>query len=348
MTRPTQGLNRRSLLACSGALAMPPLIHSEKPVGWADVERRVQTLQTSAVAVLLQGRTVWTHGDQTVVSYLASARKSVMAMLFGPAVARDEIQLDASLAEIGLDDVGGLLDRERRATVRQLMQARSGVYHPAANAGDASALAPPRGSVEPGDRFLYNNWDFNALGAVYERMTGRTVYQGLTRDLAEPLGLQDWRPDLQQVRNDTGASLHPAHHIALSTRDMARLGQAMLDRGRWKERQVLTPEWVDLITCPVTPAAEVARASPFIDGLGYAYLWWTFDQGWPPAFIGGYTASGAFGQFITVLPAVRLVVAHKTVAPSDRNVPPEVYLRDLLPLIVRAAAVEIRPIRSEL
>jgi CubicO group peptidase (beta-lactamase class C family) len=87
----------------------------------------------------------------------------------------------------------------------------------------------------------------------------------------------------------------------------------------------------------VTPAAEVARTSPFIDGLGYGYLWWIFDPAadWDGGLKGGYTASGAFGQFITVLPALDLVVAHKTQAPSKLNVTPQQYFAEILPAATR-------------
>jgi len=90
---------------------------------------------------------------------------------------------------------------------------------------------------------------------------------------------------------------------------------------------------VRLTTRTSTPAAEVARTSPFVPGLGYGYLWWTFDKAaaWPRAWRGGYTASGAMGQFITVLPAIDLVVAHKTQAPGGGNVTPEDYLQKVLP-----------------
>ena len=91
-------------------------------------------------------------------------------------------------------------------------------------------------------------------------------------------------------------------------------------------------------TTTVTPAAEVARTSPFIPGLGYGWLWWTFDSDdWPAPLKGGYTASGAFGQFITVIPALDMVVAHKVVAPSQRNVPPEAYFGRILPAALALA-----------
>jgi CubicO group peptidase (beta-lactamase class C family) len=255
-------------------------------------------------------------------------------------VARGEIDLDATLDSIGFDDDGGLLPIERSARIRDLLTARSGVYHPAANLGDASERAPPRGSVAPGSYFLYNNWDFNALGAIYGRLTGHDLYAGFEAAIAQPLDLADWRRDLQATRNDTGASRHPAQHFVLSTRDMARLGLLMLRQGEWGGVRVLDAAWVRRTTGLVTSAAEVARTSPFVEGLGYGYLWWIFDAAghWPPGFEGGYTASGAFGQFITVLPAWDLVVAHKVAAPSQRNVPPEKYLREILPAALALAA----------
>jgi CubicO group peptidase (beta-lactamase class C family) len=226
------------------------------------------------------------------------------------------------------------------ATIGVLVAARSGVYHRAANLGDASDRAPARGSVRHGRYFLYNNWDFNALGAILERATGRSLYDVFTTDIARPIGLQDWNAapgayrDL--IRNDTGLSRHPAHHFALSTRDMARVGYLMLRHGRWGDRQVLPAGWARRISRTVTPAAEVARTSPFVAGLGYGLLWWTFDG---DAFRrtrlrDACTASGAFGQFITVVPRADLVIAHKTAVPPARNVTAEAYVGRILPAVL--------------
>ena len=83
----------------------------------------------------------------------------------------------------------------------------------------------------------------------------------------------------------------------------------------------------------VTSADEVARTSPFIPGLAYGHLWWILSG---PPFRGGplegaFTASGAYGQFMTVIPRWDVVVAHKTLAPSARNVPADVYFNRILP-----------------
>lgn len=295
--------------------------------------------QTSAMLVLRGGKPVFEYGDLAQASYIASARKSLISILYGPAVAKGVISLNRTLADMDFDDKGGLLPRERTATIRDLLTARSGVYHKAANSGDASDRAPPRGSVTPGSYFLYNNWDFNALGVIYERQTGRNFYQAFGEDIAAPLGLKDWRIDAQAIRNDTGLSDYPAYHLVLSTRDMAAIGQMMLQRGRWQDRQIISADWVARTTALATPAAEVSRTSPFVEGLGYGWLWWIFDPAaaWPEALRGAFTASGAFGQFITVIPKLDMVVTHKVVAPSKLNVPAEDYLGKILPAAMRIA-----------
>jgi len=313
--------------------------HAEPPNSSAlpSLLRLLARLDTTALTAVHRGRVIASYGDERLNSYLASARKSLVSMIFGVSVARGRIDPDATLESIGFDDIGGLLAIERTATIRHLLMARSGVYHRAANLGDATDRAPPRGSVQPGEYFLYNNWDFNALGAIFEKLTGRGLYQAFAEDIAGPIGMQDWDIGLQPVRNDTRQSAHPAQHFVLSTRDMARIGLLMLQEGRWDRQQVVPRSWVRLTTRITTPATEVARTSPFFDGLGYGYLWWVFDPaaGWDAGMKGGYTASGAAVQFITILPALDLVVAHKTQAPSELNVSPQQYFEEIVPAAMR-------------
>ena len=162
------------------------------------------------------------------------------------------------------------------------------------------------------------------------RRSPAAISTAFGEDIAGPIGCEDWDENLhatQAIRNDTGASSWPAHHFMLSTRDMARIGLLMLRGGRWGDAQVVPRDWIRQTTAITTPAAEVARTSPFID----------FDPAspWPDAMKGGYTASGAFGQFITVLPKLDLVIAHKTQAPSQLNVPPERYFAEVVPALMK-------------
>jgi CubicO group peptidase (beta-lactamase class C family) len=223
------------------------------------------------------------------------------------------------MADLGIDDVDGLHPEEKRATVADLLGARSGVYHEAANSactGCGSTMGDPpgpRGTVPHGTYFLYNNWDFNALGTIYERATGRDIYDAFEQDFARPMQFQDFTRAEQRKSVNARASTHPAYHFYLSTRDMARVGYLMLRGGSWNGRELVPADWARTITTIVTPLTQMhpdsLRAGPF----GYGYLWWIWDGPFNAGpYRGAYTGQGAIGQFITVLPALDMVVAHKT------------------------------------
>lgn len=270
----------------------------------------LQTLNTTGMVVAVHGRVLFSYGNITEQSYLASARKSVLSMLYGPWVANGTIRLDETLAQLGIDDRLGLTPAERRATVRNLLMTSSGVYHPASNPGDNLADAPPRGSQEPGAYFLYSNWDFNALGTIFEQKTGRNIYDALQDQLARPIGMEDWDRARQRKSGDPRRSRHQAYHMDLTTRDMARIGYLTLRQGRWRD-SVLVPEaWVRESTSPLVPSSRMNPASARALRLGYGYLWWIHEE--PGTVLeGGYSARGAVGQYITVLPKLDMVIAHK-------------------------------------
>jgi CubicO group peptidase (beta-lactamase class C family) len=216
-----------------------------------------------------------------------------------------------------MDDVGGLLPRERGATIEHLLTARSGIYHPAANGGDNLAHAPPRGSQAPGAHYLYNNWDFNAAGAVFETLAGRDIYDALDRDLAQPLGLQDFERAKQVKNGNLTVSQYPAYPIWLSTRDMARIGLLALRAGQWGDRELVPSDWIRRTTRLVSPFSAMDQtfedSPPTVGRWGYGYLWWVWDALAPSdPMAGAFTAWGVGGQYITVIPKLDLVVAHKT------------------------------------
>ncbi len=223
---------------------------------------RAKQVATTAMTVVVGGRVLWDYGDQQFISYLASVRKSILAMMFGKPVASGAIRLDRTMAELGIDDVGGLLPEEKKATVADLLTARSGIYHEAANAactGCGSTMGDPpgaRGSVPHGSYFLYNNWDFNALGTIFEQATGEDIYDSFERDFAKPMEFQDFDRAQQRRTVSARASIHPAYHFYLSSRDMARIGYLMLRNGRWRDREIVPRDWARRITTVVTPVRE--------------------------------------------------------------------------------------------
>ncbi len=284
----------------------------------------MKTLDTTAIVVVVGGRILFEYGDVKHVSVLASARKSVLGMLYGKYVGNGTIDLDRTVKDVGLDDVQKFLPIEQGARLQDLLMARSGIYLPSDGDEGPSDMCPARGSaVLPGAFFCYTNWDFNAAGTAFEKLTGKNIYDALESDLAHPIGLQDFDRAVQKKDTAMPHSVHPLYHIYLSTRDMARVGLLMLRGGNWNGKQVVDQNWVNFMTTLVTPVNEL-----FPHGLrqaaeqaqwrwGFGTMWWVWDSPRLPIglsannFYGAYSAMGFGGQYITVLPGYDMVVAHK-------------------------------------
>lgn len=295
-------------------------------------DRIAEALWTDAYLVIHRGYLIHGYGELHKPMNIASVRKSVLGILIGIAVWQGRIDLNQSLTALGIDDTGGLSAREKTATVRQLLQARSGVYHPAAyETRVMEAETPPRDSHAPGSFWYYNNWDFNTLGAIYQQCTGHTVFESLDTQLARPLQFEDFHPASDTQFVYAPVSRYPAYVMKLSASDLARIGLLMSRSGNWRGHQLLPAGWIS----ESTRAASIVHAGR----LGYGYLWWTARSQWP-----FWPDSGLFfgwgdgGQFLLVDPTQDLVIVHQIdLSRFDHgNVSPE-GLGLLLEQIVAAA-----------
>ena len=77
----------------------------------------LKTIPTTGLVVTVHGRVLYSYGDLLEESYLASARKSVLSMLYGNYVTQGRIKLSSTLAELGIDDRPPLTAGEKQATV---------------------------------------------------------------------------------------------------------------------------------------------------------------------------------------------------------------------------------------
>jgi CubicO group peptidase (beta-lactamase class C family) len=220
--------------------------------------------------------------------------------------------------------------------------ARSGVYIPTAAETQAMRAArPQRGSHEPGTFWYYNNWDFNVLGEIYQRMTGEGLFTAIEHRLARPLGWRDFDP-LTHTRwsYDAESPRFPAYNLMMSARDMASFGQLYLQRGRWNGRQIVPESWVEESTRSYSLTGRAGAMS------GYGYMWWVvadsenIDRRGLPA--GAFSAAGNGGRYITIFPTLGIVVA---IQPNERRGEPPVPLysipnaySDLLRELVSALA----------
>ena len=126
-----------------------------------------------------------------------------------------------------------------------LLRARSGVYHQwISRPRPWQRDRPARGSHAPGTYWYYNNWDFNVLGAIFEKKTGLKIGDAFYQRIAKPIGMQDFQPNDVYYFGGPPPS-HPAYHFEITARDMARFGLLYLRHGRWGSNKSFREAWVE-------------------------------------------------------------------------------------------------------
>lgn len=274
------------------------------------LQAAVARQKTAALSLWQDGRELFSHGPQDHKFLCHSMRKSYLAALIGIEVDQGRIDLGATLEDLGIDDVEGLSAVEKRATVYDLLTARSGIYHAAGYETDWMRLIKEkRHSHAPGTFWCYNNWDFNALGTIYTQIAGHSVAEGFDRYLAKPLGMQDF--NLTGPKPDAWVepfveSQHPAYPFRLSSRDLQRFLQLYLQDGVWQGQALLPAGWTRLCTLRNSEAGTHGA---------YGYMWWLEREGCGLPHVelprGAYFALGAGGHYGMVLPEQRAIVIHR-------------------------------------
>lgn len=211
-------------------------------------------------------------------------------------------------------------DGRKDITVADLLYMRDGLastedYEPWGSvpqmlwsAPDAAAWAADHPPEAPaGSRWRYLSATANLLAAVQRgRFSDDAAYWAYPRTaLFDPIGAKTAVMETDAAGNWVGSS-----YLWASVGDWARLGQLMLQDGRWgngaKAVQVLPPGWLKLASTPSTKTGE---------GLGYGAQSWLFGNkafgdckaypGVPPDTV---AMSGHWGQMVAMVPSRDAVV----------------------------------------
>lgn len=154
--------------------------------------------------------------------------------------------------------------------------------------------------ADPGSVFAYNQLATYCLSRIVTERTGQRVVELLQPRLFEPLGIEGARWLTDGRGHDWGFSgLH------VTTEDLARFGQMVLQHGAFEGRQVVPAAWISEATRPQVandgPHRADADQEANPDWLqGYGYQFWTSRR--------GFRADGALGQFVLVWPDDDVVI----------------------------------------
>lgn len=292
---------------------------------------------TAAVMIVVNGKVAYQWGEVARKYNSHSIRKSILSAMYGKYVKSGAIDINATMADLGIDDNEGLSEDEKKATVRDLLKARSGVYHPALYESESmKRRKPARFSVKPGTHWSYSNWDFNVLGTIFEQKTGHRLFQAFNDDIAKPIGMEDYEPaDGTYISGKE--SRHRAYPIRITAQDLARFGLLMLNNGNWNGQQIIDSTWVYESTRYHSDATAFGKS-------GYGYMWWVArDFNKYPTFSadidvpeGTYYAWGVGSQYLIIIPDYDMLVVHRVDTDVSGNSVSAKDFNTLLKLILEA------------
>lgn len=168
--------------------------------------------------------------------------------------------------------------------------------------------------AEPGTMHSYKSGDTELLGLVLRKATGRSLSAYASEKLWQPIGAE--HPALWSTDRDNGNEKAFCCFNS-NARDFARIGQLMLDSGRWKGNSIIDPVFYS----QSVTACQIPDESRFPCDY-YGYQWWI-----RPGYKGVFYARGILGQYIIIIPSRKVVIVrlgHKRASHFNNGAPAEV------------------------
>jgi len=279
-------------------------------------DAKEKNLNIQSVMVLQHGKVLyekWLNGGEPQTPHiLNSVSKTFTSAAVGLAIEEGLLSLDDKLISFFPDDLPpSPSENLKKVTIRHLLTMNCGHDSEPSFRRDIDTwvktfLAWPV-EHEPGTYYCYNSMGTYMLSAIVQKVTGQKIVDYLQPRLFDPLGIEAprWEVSPQGI-NCGGWGLY------LKTEDLAKMGQLLLQKGKWKNKQVLPENYVKEMTSAQVPcqpswirADKVAESgltpenSDWVQGYGYQV--WRCRHN-------AFRADGAGGQYIIVIPEKDAVV----------------------------------------
>ena len=301
------------------AAAPPPALDPDAVQKMLELIRTTPPADFRGLVVMKDGHVVLEEYFNTywrdTIHDIRSAGKSVTALLLGIAIDKGLIKsVDQSVRDFlprpQAQPPGD--DKFARITLAHLLTMSSGLD---ADDGDdnspgnsqkwmsrddwpAYAMQLPSRN-DPGSKWVYADVNPMLVGAIIEKQSGMRLADFARQNLFEPLGIHDY-----YWYTGRGGSTGAAGNLYISTLDFAKLGQLVLDGGRWQGRRIVSESWIAEMQ---KKRFDISGTNPFASG--YGYFWWSGEKK-----VGDHTysfsfASGNGGNVLFVVPEEHMVVS---------------------------------------
>jgi CubicO group peptidase (beta-lactamase class C family) len=307
---------------------------SDRSMTWRE---SLEANYTDGLVILHKGRIVYEHyagclredGQHGAMS----VTKSVTGLLAEILVAEGKLDPTARVDSLVPELAGSAFGD---ASLRQLMDMTTALDYsedyadPKADVWIYSAAASPlpkpadyvgpvgyfdylrtvRKAGEHGETFGYKTVNTDALGWVVARASGQSVSDLASTRLWRRLGMEQ---DAYYTVDSLGTPF-AGGGLSAGLRDLARLGQAVLDEGRVEGEQIFPAQAVRSLRAGGDREAFARAGYAALAGGSYRSMWWVFHN---PH--GAFAAHGVHGQTLYIDPTARMVIARFASHPVAGN-----------------------------
>ncbi len=294
-----------------------------------DLNRLLAELKTVAVVVIkndsLLYEKYWDGYSDSSLSNSFSVAKSITSLLIGTAIKEGKIKsVDEPVGNYLPEFKEGLAAKLR---IKDLLTMSSGSNWDESYSNPLSVTTESYyGSdlyktatgvkivKEPGTYHSYKSGDTELLGLILEKATGKPISAYASEKLWQLLGAEHpakWSTDREDGNEKAFCCFNT------NARDFARLGQLMLDSGKWKGNTIIDSAYYMQSISGCNIPDETGSSCNY-----YGYQWWI-----RPAFPGVFYARGILGQYIIVIPSKQIVLVrlgHKRSGERVNGAPKEI------------------------
>ena len=146
---------------------------------------------------------------------------------------------------------------------------------------------------DPGTVSTYCSMGVVIMAEIVSRASGMTISEFAKKFLFDPLDINN----IEWNHTSNKQVISSAKRLYMTSRDLAKIGQLILNQGQWNGHQIVSSQWIQESTSPKTK----------ITGMDYGYLWWNIPFPAQNKTIVSKTATGNGGQYIMVFPELDLV-----------------------------------------
>lgn len=236
------------------------------------IETAFDSSNADSLVIVDKHGLIYKLGDSDGVVNIEACKENIISALYGIAVDKGLIDINKTLAEIEFDDeTQPLTDKEKQAKISDLLKARSGIYLYGVDDEETVVGMPVRGSQTPGEYYYRSNWEMDALGAIFEEQTNKTLGEAFYQWVAIPTQMKFFKPENVHYASSRKTALQ-TFRFYMCAEDLAKFSMLYLNDGKHQGDQILSKTWIE-----ESFVSYSRKVSTETEGVGYGYRWWIFE-----------------------------------------------------------------------